>query len=226
MCLTAGQVSDYKGAKKLIDVLPAAQYMLADRGYDADWFSPVLLDGCGVEEAKAMSAEDLLDWLALRVFEIYPTHNTASHTWPWAIKKFGWKAVELLVVALEDPQIKDGSKFIGGMTHKWDYPLQLSPNLKRIKAVRKLEKRAREQDSKFDNLKINSAFHERLSHHLKWGEFLGWFSKITILETADQLTLITDIHYVFKSSLTGTVKSLKITPYIKQGVLFSKAFYE
>ena len=38
MCLTAGQVSDYKGAKKLIDVLPAAQYMLADRGYDADWF--------------------------------------------------------------------------------------------------------------------------------------------------------------------------------------------
>ena len=38
MCLTAGQVSDYKGAKKLMDVLPAAQYMLADRGYDADWF--------------------------------------------------------------------------------------------------------------------------------------------------------------------------------------------
>lgn len=38
MCLTAGQVSDYKGAKKLMDVLPAAQYILADRGYDADWF--------------------------------------------------------------------------------------------------------------------------------------------------------------------------------------------
>ena len=107
--------------------------------FDALRLSPVLLDGRRVEEAKAMSAEDLLDWLALRVSEIYPTHNTGSHTWPWAIKKFGWKAVELLVVALEDPQIKDGSKFIGGMTHKWDYPLQLSPNLKRIKAMRKLE---------------------------------------------------------------------------------------
>jgi transposase len=38
MCLTAGQVSDYKGAAKLLDVLPAAKDLLADRGYDADWF--------------------------------------------------------------------------------------------------------------------------------------------------------------------------------------------
>ena len=38
MCLTAGQVSDYKGAEKLLAALPAAKYMLADRGYDADWF--------------------------------------------------------------------------------------------------------------------------------------------------------------------------------------------
>jgi hypothetical protein len=78
------------------------------------------------------------------------------------------------------------------MTHKWNYPLQLSPNLKRIKALREAEKRAREQDLKLDSLKLESAFHERLSHHLKRGEFLGWFSKITILETAGQLTLITD----------------------------------
>jgi len=38
MCLTAGQVSDYKGAEKLLDDLPAAKHLLADRGYDADWF--------------------------------------------------------------------------------------------------------------------------------------------------------------------------------------------
>jgi len=38
MCLTAGQVSDDKGAEKLWNALPAAKDLLADRGYDADWF--------------------------------------------------------------------------------------------------------------------------------------------------------------------------------------------
>ena len=36
--MTAGQVRDYTGAGALLDSLPKAQWMLADRGYDADWF--------------------------------------------------------------------------------------------------------------------------------------------------------------------------------------------
>ena len=36
--MTAGQISDYTGAAALLDSLPAAQWMLGDRGYDADWF--------------------------------------------------------------------------------------------------------------------------------------------------------------------------------------------
>jgi transposase len=35
--MTAGQVSDYTGAAALLDDLPKAQWMLGDRGYDADW---------------------------------------------------------------------------------------------------------------------------------------------------------------------------------------------
>ena len=38
LLLTAGQVSDYTGARQLLDALPRAKHMLADRGYDADWF--------------------------------------------------------------------------------------------------------------------------------------------------------------------------------------------
>ena len=38
MHLAAGQISDYTGARKLLDDFPAAKYLLADRGYDADWF--------------------------------------------------------------------------------------------------------------------------------------------------------------------------------------------
>ncbi len=36
--LSAGNVSDYIGARALLASLPAAKWMLADRGYDADWF--------------------------------------------------------------------------------------------------------------------------------------------------------------------------------------------
>ena len=45
MFLTAGQRSDYIGAQALLDGLPPADYMLADRGYDADWYREALEDG-------------------------------------------------------------------------------------------------------------------------------------------------------------------------------------
>ena len=40
--MTAGQVSDYIGAAALLDELAKAQWLLADRGYDADWFRDAL----------------------------------------------------------------------------------------------------------------------------------------------------------------------------------------
>lgn len=36
--MTAGLVSDYTGAAALLDDMPTAQWLLGDRGYDADWF--------------------------------------------------------------------------------------------------------------------------------------------------------------------------------------------
>ena len=36
--MTAGQVRDYTGAAALLDDLPKAQWLLGDRGHDADWF--------------------------------------------------------------------------------------------------------------------------------------------------------------------------------------------
>lgn len=42
MFLTAGQTSDYIGARALLAQLPQAKHMLADRGYDADWYREAL----------------------------------------------------------------------------------------------------------------------------------------------------------------------------------------
>jgi len=41
--MTAGQVSDYTGARALVESLPAADWLLGDRGYDADWFREALV---------------------------------------------------------------------------------------------------------------------------------------------------------------------------------------
>ncbi|MFQ3184708.1 MAG: transposase [Octadecabacter sp.] len=42
--ITVGQVSDYTGAAALMNGLPEAEWFLADRGYDADWFRETLVD--------------------------------------------------------------------------------------------------------------------------------------------------------------------------------------
>ena len=40
--MTAGQASDDTSAAALLDDLPKAQWLLGDRGYDADWFRDAL----------------------------------------------------------------------------------------------------------------------------------------------------------------------------------------
>ena len=42
MLLSEGQMSDYKGAALMFDAIPDAGTMLADKGYDADWFRAAL----------------------------------------------------------------------------------------------------------------------------------------------------------------------------------------
>ena len=42
MLLSEGQMSDYKGAALMLAMLPPAKQLLADKGYDADWFRQAL----------------------------------------------------------------------------------------------------------------------------------------------------------------------------------------
>ena len=42
--MSAGQISDYTGAAALLGDMPKAQWLLGDRGYDADWFREALQD--------------------------------------------------------------------------------------------------------------------------------------------------------------------------------------
>lgn len=42
LLLSEGQMSDYKGAALTLDALPPAKHMIADRGYDSDWYRHAL----------------------------------------------------------------------------------------------------------------------------------------------------------------------------------------
>ena len=44
MFLSAGQTSDYIGARALLSQVPQTEVLLADRGYDADWFRNTLIE--------------------------------------------------------------------------------------------------------------------------------------------------------------------------------------
>ena len=44
MFLSAGQTRDYIGARALLSSIPQAGALLADRGYDADWFRNALIE--------------------------------------------------------------------------------------------------------------------------------------------------------------------------------------
>jgi transposase len=42
LLLTEGQVSDYRGAATVLPELPDAKVLIADKGYDSDWFREAL----------------------------------------------------------------------------------------------------------------------------------------------------------------------------------------
>lgn len=48
LLLTEGQVSDYRGAAKILPALPPADILIADKGYDSDWFRQALIE-LGIE---------------------------------------------------------------------------------------------------------------------------------------------------------------------------------
>jgi len=44
MMLSEGQMSDFKGAEAILPDLPKAKELLADKGYDANWFREALAE--------------------------------------------------------------------------------------------------------------------------------------------------------------------------------------
>ena len=69
--VTAGQVSDYIGARALVSSLPKVDWLLGDRGYGADWFREALKDWRRVATRYDRCPKVFLSAIALAALVIY-----------------------------------------------------------------------------------------------------------------------------------------------------------
>lgn len=79
--VTAGQVSDYIGAKALLSGLPNIDWLLGDRGDDADWFRVALEDkGKHPASLAESNARQLSDTSGARGSSCQPSHSRQSQS--------------------------------------------------------------------------------------------------------------------------------------------------
>jgi hypothetical protein len=72
--------------------------------------------------------------------KLLPERNI-GHTWEWAVKRLGWRAIIVLIVALDDPSIRDRQKWFGAFASgKLAYPADgFRSNFQRMDRAREEE---------------------------------------------------------------------------------------
>ena len=75
-----------------------------------------------------------------------PPERNVRQTWEWAVKRLGWRAIIVLIVALDDPSIRDRQKWFGAFASgKLAYPADgFRSNFQRMDRVREEEALAAE----------------------------------------------------------------------------------
>ncbi|WP_282610806.1 DnaA N-terminal domain-containing protein [Pelagibius sp. Alg239-R121] len=76
----------------------------------------------------------------------FDERRNSGETFKWAIKKFGWRAVLILVCAIEDPTVQFPDRWFGWAVTKMPRTLDLSSNFERIKNQSNGEKAAKDPD--------------------------------------------------------------------------------
>ncbi|WP_282611050.1 DnaA N-terminal domain-containing protein [Pelagibius sp. Alg239-R121] len=99
---------------------------------EAHRLSPTLsnyLDAADIEKGELKRVYEA----CLEVIQAHfnPQRNT-DMTFKWAVGKFGWRAVLILVCALEDPSVRSPEKWFGWAATRMPKTADLSDNLRRI----------------------------------------------------------------------------------------------
>lgn len=156
--------------------------------------SPKLSAHICLERLDESSVTDV--WLQVdkAVVALFADYNTATHTWQRAKQRYGWHAIELLVVCLEDSSVKDGGRFLSYMAHQWRGDMNLKPNLKRIAARQK----GKEADGlKNDKLALlQEQMPLLVKAGLSDGAILSWFCDARMTETGSEITVLLPSRFI------------------------------
>jgi DNA-binding transcriptional ArsR family regulator len=129
--------------------------------------------------------------LANAVMTIFPERNT-DLTWKWLVQHNGRAtAAEILVAAVEDPIVKEPSRWLGGFARPQKRPVDVSANLRRIRSLRAFEKSNDAPPPTFDVPAPWSRILARLSRHLDSHVIKAWLLPLSFAGVeGDVITLI------------------------------------
>jgi hypothetical protein len=123
--------------------------------------------------------------LANAVMTIFPERNT-DLTWKWLVQhNVRATASEILVAAVEDPIVKEPSRWLGGFARPQKRPVDVSANLRRIRSLRAFEKSNDAPPPTFDVPAPWSRILARLARHLDSHVIKAWLLPLTFAGVHD-----------------------------------------
>ncbi len=141
-----------------------------------------------------INASQIWELLDQSVRELFASSARCVQAWDRAKNSFGNQAIELLVVSLEDPKVKDGAKFLVFMAFKWRGELNLKPNLKRLLEIRKKSAQSQEKINLAAELRRRAPIFKNGS--LSDDALISWFRKSVVDEGPDLIIIWVENEFV------------------------------
>lgn len=82
-------------------------------------------------DIDALAIDRLIAGAGKAITHLMPDRQT-DHTWRWAVRNHGWRAIPMLVAALEDTTVRDRYRYFGALATNATTP-DLSANLRKIR---------------------------------------------------------------------------------------------
>ncbi|MBL4740232.1 MAG: hypothetical protein JKY12_04515, partial [Sneathiella sp.] len=141
---------------------------------------------------SALDAFQIWELLDQSVKEIFSCATKWAQAWDRAKNRFGCQAIELLVVSLEDPKIKDGANCLRFIAFKWQGEINL--NFKRLGELRQTRELNQEK------VTLATELRQRMPI-LKNGSLLddainSWFCKSVVNDGPDLITICVENEFV------------------------------
>lgn len=116
-----GQLGEVQSSKAREELLLAHQ------------LSPLLQTYLSASDIQKATPKTIIDACYTLIAENFDERRNSDETFKWAIKKFSWRSILILVCAIEDPTVQFPDRWFGWAVTKMPRTLDLTSNFERIK---------------------------------------------------------------------------------------------